>query len=156
MKYLFFGLLLLAVACNSPKDNAIATTDTINVNADLANIPPPHASAPVKVELVAEKPVLDSIETPHAVVKLLVNGQEVWQKQVTGGWNTFEKDQYASYKVPANASAAYQSWWAGSGDIFYLVQENGKWVVRSCEMGESEGEEEVTYAYKTEKEIPIQ
>ncbi len=152
MKYLLLSFLLFAIACNSTQES------TGTMQSDSAANVVSSSSEQAKVELVAEKPVLDSTETPHATVKLLVNNQAVWQKQVTGDWNNFEKDQYKAYNIPENAVAAYQSWWAGAGDLFYLIQENGKWVVKSCEMGESEGdsEEEITYEYKTEKEVPVQ
>lgn len=156
MNYLFAcALLLAAFACNPPKETDHTSTDTLPARTDSAPMPPTSTRAAAKVELVTEQPLLDSLETPHAVVRLLVDNQEVWRKQVVGNWNKFDKDQFQYYNVPETAVTAYQSWWAGSGDIFYLIQENGKWVVRSCELPETEGDQEVTLTYKTEKEVPL-
>jgi hypothetical protein len=44
---------------------------------------------------------------------------------VNGRATLTERDKYASMGIPGQAIAACESWWAGSGDYFYLSPEGG-------------------------------
>ncbi|MEZ4959498.1 MAG: hypothetical protein R2830_06765 [Saprospiraceae bacterium] len=56
------------------------------------------------------------------------------------------KDLYEQYQIPANAIDAAGGWWAGAGDYFYVIEENGNYVVKQGQMFEEQ--EDNSYNYK--------
>ncbi len=156
MKYFLACLLTGVVACNSPqKATESDLMDSTTVSQDATATAPETVLA--KAELITQNPtaaaVSDTTQPPMGTIKLLVDGQEVWQKQVPGIWKPFDMQYSKSMNVPKEAISAYQSEWKFSSTVFYLVRENNKWAVKSCLI--EEGGEEGAFEYTTEKEVPV-
>jgi hypothetical protein len=73
-------------------------------------------------------------------------------KSVSGNCNLLEKAQWPVYKIPASAISACMSWWAGAGDIFYLIEKKGTHQVMHAEIGEGMDPEKDTQ-YKSVLEV---
>ena len=56
-------------------------------------------------------------------------------------------DLYDSYQIPAGALSAVLGWWAGGGDLIYVVQEGENFVVKQGYV--DEGMENNDFGYKT-------
>ena len=161
MKNTFASLVLLGwvVGCNSPEKSAETTlSDTVvtitdSVAATTTSVP---QQAPAKIELVTQDPdataIADTSQKPMGTIRLVVNGQETWQKQVPGTWKPFDRQYSKTFNVPENAVSAYTASWQMDSYLFYLIQDGNKWVVKSSHL--EEGTPEGEFEYTVEKEVP--
>jgi hypothetical protein len=62
---------------------------------------------------------------PRTTVSVRVGETDYRIADVSGKATLTERDKYASMGIPGQAIAACESWWAGSGDYFYLTPEGG-------------------------------
>ena len=65
---------------------------------------------------------------------------------------TLAPESYANYQIPKEAISAVGGWWAGAGDYLYVIEENGKYLVRKG--GANEQSEAVDFDYKTIASFP--
>ncbi len=162
-KWILYTAILAGACTNTPPEDAAMHSTIAVKNDSTINLPVTIKKAPI-IRLDTERAVFDSMEIPHAKISLFVNDSVVWSKQVTGDWTRLERPSYESYNIPNAVQVAYQSWWAGSGDIFYLIKQKDKWLVKHSTVGDEEESQENTvaqplselYPYTTVIEVPAQ
>lgn len=152
-------MLALTVACSSAeKPTGNHSTDAAPTDSASGHSIVPEAAVPAKVELTTQDPgaaaLADTTQNPMGTIRLTVDGREVWTKQVPGTWKPFDRQYSKSFNVPANAVSAFQSTWNYSSHIFYLIREDGKWMVKSSPIEEGGEEGEFDYTTETEVDIP--
>lgn len=65
---------------------------------------------------------------PKYVVYLAFNQDKISIAR-SNACTVIEPAEYATYQIPANAQDACGGWWAGSGDYFYLIPEQGQYEI---------------------------
>ncbi|MCU0353161.1 MAG: hypothetical protein MUD08_05390 [Cytophagales bacterium] len=151
-KHWLVAALLLIGCTGQEKPESQTVADSTVVPADAVATDAEAQKQPLVVNLIADKPRLDSTETPYTRIKLLAGEEEVWSQEFMGEGSALEKSNYGSYQIPDAATVAYLVFWAGSGDVLYLTQENDRWLLKHAETGEGTEEGE-PYQYKTLKEV---
>ena len=71
----------------------------------------------------------NSISAPKTDIMLYVDGNSTKIKTIYGEGHNYDKELYKEMGIPSNALSACGAWWAGGGDYFYVVINNGKPVV---------------------------
>ncbi len=86
-------------------------------------------------------------DEPLTKVSIVVGEKKVVvAKQVMGNCNVLEPAQWQDYKIPSGAKSACMSWWAGAGDVFYLIQKKDLLLVYHGVIGEGiDLENDLTY-----------
>lgn len=141
---LFSLALLLFAACStdSSQPEGAATTSE----------KPAAKPAIVNAKLLCE-PVVEpnmQADAPQHQVFLTAGEQKVKVADILN-CSTLSPDQYQQYQIPADALDAVLGWWAGAGDILYIVRENNGVVVKQGFVAEEmEGND---YGYKTVFEL---
>lgn len=143
--------VLLLTACAEQK-KAENQTDSSAIQLNSVAAQPENKEKPSVVRLIGTMPWYDSTGTPHVQIRLTVDRKEVWSKELIGEWVSLDKSTYANLNIPDSVIEVHQSFWAGSGEIFYLIKQNDRWQLKSCEIGEGMSEDEL-YRYTTVKEV---
>lgn len=116
-------LLVLACSCGNKKTSSPGT------GADTAKTPatmPAKDSMPVGFRCT-ELPV-DSFGIPHYILSLKINGTEE-PVDTINNCGTISRSDYERYEIPPAALDARGGWYAGAGDYYYIILENGKPVL---------------------------
>ncbi len=101
------------------------------------------------------KKVSDSLDiSPLSQIGIVVNGKEYEISKVPGEGGIIEKSDFMNNNVPATAISACSSWWAGSGDWFYVIQEANKVIVYKGWDGEG-NEDNIGKNWEIAKEIKL-
>lgn len=95
----------------------------------------------------------DEQDTPLTQIALVVEGQEV---EIGEGQNIteIEKSDWETYQIPPTALIACGGWWAGFGDYYYVVREEGKLQIMQGFAGEGMDPDEL-YQYEAIHEINV-
>lgn len=92
-------------------------------------------------------------EFPKGQVFLKVDGKDYLVVQdATTNYQQLQRGEYKDYRIPAKALLASYSWWAGYGDILYVVRKGDRLEVYQQEMDEAE---DSSYPVKRVKVIPF-
>lgn len=76
-------------------------------------------------------------DEPLTKISIVVGKQTyLVEKSVQGSGNILEKSLWPEYKIPAKANSACMVWWAGQGDIFYLLKQKEGFQIFHSEIGE--------------------
>ena len=116
-------LLVLTCSCGNKKASTTGTgADTATTPATITTVDsmPPGFRC-------TELPT-DSLGIPYYILSLKVNGIES-PVDTINNCGTITRDEYARYEIPTAALDARGGWYAGAGDYYYLVLENGKPVL---------------------------
>jgi len=113
----------LFIGCNNKKEKAKETTVPVDTAATTVTEKPAVSTGEVK--LLCKSMGEDSLGIPHHDVYLLVDGKETKIKGING-CNDISKTDYTTYEIPAAAVSACGGWWAGAGDYYYVIMEDGK------------------------------
>lgn len=110
-------------ACqNEPKSG-----DTANTLADTGI----NAVDPATIQLICEpveEPNMEA-DAPRHEVFLQIGEKKVKVADILA-CTTLPSDQYGTYQIPDEALSAVLGWWAGAGDLIYVVQEGENYVVK--------------------------
>jgi hypothetical protein len=72
----------------------------------------------------------DNEETPRGKVSIFVNGRVILLRPaVVGEYRVVDRTEYKDRGVPAVAITACYGWWAGSGEIVYVIRRKKQLVV---------------------------
>ncbi len=71
----------------------------------------------------------DANGTPYSDIFLNFGKKIAKIDKVTGNADITDPNLYAKNKIPKTALSACGSWWAGTGDYYYVVQEKNKLVI---------------------------
>ncbi len=143
---IFFPILLLMaflVGCGSKSDKAKEATTPTDTSKTVVTEPPVAAVSPVK--LICKEFGEDSLGIPHFDVLLSADGKETKIKSING-CTDIARTEYKTYEIPDTAVAACGGWYAGAGDYYYVVMQNGKPVV--FEGWQDESQQEKGYHWK--------
>jgi len=140
--------LLFMLSCGSSTSNK--ESDNKDSLAALADSP---AVTGIAKSMADTKPWIfkqtgtGEYDEPLTEISVIINDKPyVVAKSVMGAGNLLEKGLWPDYKIPANAISACMAWWAGEGDVFYLVRKNGGSQVYHALIGEGmDLEKELTY-----------
>jgi hypothetical protein len=141
---LFALSLLLFAACTSDTSQQESTATATEETA--------ASPAPVNAKLLCEAVVEPNMQAdaPQHQVFLTAGEQKVKVADILN-CSPLSPDQYQQYQIPADALDAVLGWWAGAGDILYIVRENNGVVVKQGFVAEEmEGND---YGYKTVFEL---
>lgn len=72
---------------------------------------------------------IDSSAIPHTILSVNENGTINQIDTFTVSLSPIEKEKYAEMQIPADAIEACGGWFAGGGDYFYVINQNGRAVV---------------------------
>lgn len=75
-------------------------------------------------------------EIPKSTIWLVYNGKKSLIKTVNGEANIIEPVEYIENRIPKMALSAIGSWYAGSGDYFYVTRSGNKMIVYQAEEDE--------------------
>jgi hypothetical protein len=92
----------------------------------------------------------DSIENPMSKITLSINDKQYDIAKVPGEATSMDE---SSAIFPKNAIASCMTWWAGSGDFFYVIQKENKVILYRGWDGE--GNEGGGYNWEIAKEINL-
>lgn len=70
---------------------------------------------------------LDEYENPKAIIYIEFIGKKTKIETVSGRASLIDRQQFDDFEIPQDAVEACQSFWAGAGDYFYLLQ-NGETI----------------------------
>ena len=87
------------------------------------------------------KELPDEEGMPRTSVSVRIGETDYRIADVNGRATLTERDKYASMGIPGQAIAACESWWAGSGDYFYLSPEGGATALYQGWLDESQEDE---------------
>lgn len=100
---------------------------------------PSNESRPDDGYLICVDLGFDEWDVPHSEVHVWFNGEDV---KVEGGdsqtCEKIEEEFYSSYEIPEDAIDACGGWYAGAGDYYYSIKEEGRLVVYYCWVDEME------------------
>lgn len=132
-------ILVAFTACqNDPQsgDTAAKTTETTT------------AIDPSTITLVCEpveEPNMEA-DAPRHEVFIQIGEKKVKVADILA-CTTLTPDLYGPYQIPAEALSAVLGWWAGAGDLIYVVEEGGQYVVKQGYAAEEM--ENNDFGYKT-------
>jgi len=135
----FLTMLFLAAffaGCGNKSDKAKEATDPTETTKAVVNKPAVSAS---NVKLICKELGEDSLSIPHFDVLLSADGKETKIKRING-CGDIARTEYKTYEIPDSAIAACGGWYAGAGDYYYVVMQNGKAVVFEGWQDESQKE----------------
>lgn len=124
--HLLFFAALTALSFSCVRDKPDASSETIDKQL---------------VELLCEE-IPTAGDAPAASVYLKTGDRKTKIAGISGSCNAIAPSEYANYGMPEGTISAVGSWWAGSGDYLYLVQEGENLVVYqgfADEMQEDQG-----------------
>lgn len=95
-------------------------------------------------------------ETDAPLGKLFVNiaGKKIFIKKTFGTVNPFHKDDFKRLSIPQSATSAVGSWYAGAGDMWFVVPVKDKVYVKTTFQQETGGDPEAV-PYGTWKTIAV-
>jgi hypothetical protein len=102
----------------------------------------------------------DAEVMPKVKIELIVDGKRYEIAKLVGNSNGWTETQTAKM-VPKNTISSCFVWWAGAGDYFYVIQQDGKVVVYKGweDEGEEYSEEKinggVNYHWEIAKEVNL-
>jgi len=143
-KSLLVGLLfsVFVFGCkNDPPENQ--STESIATKATNAVPIDPNT---IKFMCETAETPNDQTDAPHHEVYLQMGNSKVKVADILN-CETLGKDSYEQNQIPANAIAAVGGWWAGAGDYLYIIEEDGKYVVKKGATAEES--ENNDFGYKT-------
>lgn len=112
-----------------------------------------HQSTEIKTaEFVCKKATDWSEELPKYEVHFNLNGTQKLIA-VINSCQTYTKDVFKQYEIPATALAACGGWWAGGGDYLYAIKQAGE--VEIFKGTQDEGQTEPGYGYERIRVIEI-
>lgn len=126
--FLFFIIASMALfSCQSDNSHHTATDVTATLGVQL------------KCETVSKDE-----DVPKAAIYALVRENKVKIGEIiTNDCKVIEADEYANFKIPADALTAAGGWWAGAGDYYYILEAENEYVVMKGRLEEMmEGEME--------------
>ncbi len=141
----FLTVLFLAAflaGCGNKTDKAKETTISSDTTKAAVNKPTAAAS---NVKLICKELGEDSLNIPHFDVLLSAAGKETKIKTING-CGDIARTEYKTYQIPDTAIAACGGWYAGAGDYYYVVMQDGKAVV--FEGWQDESQKEKGYHWK--------
>jgi hypothetical protein len=142
-----FLIMLLLTAflagCGNKSDKATETTTPTDTTKPVANEPAVAATSNVK--LICKELGEDSLNIPHFDVLLSADGKETKIKSINGCAD-IARTEYKTYEIPDTAIAACGGWYAGAGDYYYVILQDGKPVV--FEGWQDESQQEKGYHWK--------
>jgi hypothetical protein len=72
----------------------------------------------------------DGTDTPRGKIFLVVNGRKILlRRAVVGHYSVVDRVEYESRGIPNAAITACSGWWAGSGEILYVIRRRKQMVV---------------------------
>lgn len=122
---LIIGLTSL-VNCKKEETNKIITPKQVTIeNKQVTNL------NDIKFEVSSiQQKVIDSIDYyPKSKIDILINGKRYEIAKVSGEGNIIDKSEFINNNVPKTAISACMSWWAGSGDFFYVEEKENKAII---------------------------
>jgi hypothetical protein len=135
--FLFFTLGTLLFACKSDTGGNQSQTETAQPGI-----------APETVKLICqpvEEPNMEA-DAPRNEVFLQLGNSKVKIADVLA-CDVIAPGDYEMHQIPKEALHAVGGWWAGGGDYFYVIVENGNYVVKQGAVDEMQ--EDNSYGYKT-------
>ena len=115
---LLAGFFLFSCKNNSEKTPAEPTNaDTTSVAATTDSVR--------NANFVIVKKGEDAQSVPHSDIMLSVNGKQSLLKTIAGEASQIPTTEYERYQIPANAVDACGAYYAGGGDYFYVIMNNG-------------------------------
>lgn len=145
LKKSLFALLLLtafAIGCKNDAPDGQSTESTSTEPTAAAVIDP----TTIKFMCETAETPNDQADAPHHEVYLQMGNSKVKVADILN-CETLGKDTYEQNQIPANAIAAVGGWWAGAGDYLYIIEEDGKYVVKKGAIAEES--ENNDFGYKT-------
>ncbi|MBX2927346.1 MAG: hypothetical protein KF852_05875 [Saprospiraceae bacterium] len=70
-----------------------------------------------------------SDDAPLYAVYLQVGDRKTKIAEIHSTCDAITQEEFSAYEIPETAFAAVGGWWAGAGDYFYVIPENGKVLV---------------------------
>ncbi len=123
-------LLILITTClhNCKKEN---TNQTETSKENIIVEPQKVISNDIKFEVtIIQQKVIDSIDYyPKSKIDIMVNGKRYEIAKVPGEASIIDKSEYQNQNIPKTAISSCYSWFAGSGDFFYVIQSGNKAIV---------------------------
>jgi hypothetical protein len=141
--FTIISLMAFLAGCGNKSDKAKETTTPVDTAASVANEPAVAAASNVK--LICKELGEDSLNIPHFDVLLSADGTETKIKSINACAD-IAKSAYKTYEIPDTAIAACGGWYAGAGDYYYVVMQDGKAVV--FEGWQDESQQEKGYHWK--------
>ena len=116
-------LLILASSCG----NKNAAPEAAGKDTTTTPVAKPAPDSLATGFRCTELPV-DSFGIPRYILSLKANGVESLVDTINN-CGTISRDDYARYEIPPAALDARGGWYAGAGDYYYIILENGKPVL---------------------------
>ncbi len=114
-RFLLFSALIFVIGCTPPETEAPASSKEAESAA-----PTSSDSVPVSWKFETTRPQ-DDPNGPMTNVHLVVDGTtHAIRKDVNAGFGNIEPGQW---DVPNDAVAACMGWWAGGGEVLYVMKE---------------------------------
>jgi len=136
--------LFFHTSCNLKNQATNAKTDSI-VAKEV--IPEKIKELSVRWEF---KSVEDENFVPRTTVVAIINEIRFeLTKSAVGTFSEIEKKEYANQQVPAGSLTACTGYWAGSGQLYVIIKEDNKLVIKEG-FWDEQGPREITYSvFKT-------
>lgn len=143
-KILLAGLLFALMATGCKNDAPTDQTDATDTTEDTQKT----EIDPSTIHFLCEKSdePNDLADAPHHEVFLQIGNSKVKVADILN-CETLDKTTYEQNQIPAKAIAAVGGWWAGAGDYLYIIEEDGKYVVKKGATAEES--ENNDFGYKT-------
>ena len=125
----------------SPTENAIVF-DSTGTAIDTIAIAPDNK--PIIVTLRCRKVSDDEADNPLYEVALIALDQRI-PLDTIHACNTFTTGDYETYQIPASAVAACGGWYQGTGEYFYLTEDNADLVVHYAWLREEQTTQRYPY-----------
>lgn len=142
----FITILLLMTfiaGCSSKSVKAKETENPVDTAKAVVSEPPVAATGTIK--LICKELGEDSLSIPHFDMLLSADGKETKIKTINA-CAEIARSAYKTYEIPDTAVAACGGWYAGAGDYYFVVLQNGKPVV--FEGWQDESQREKGYHWK--------
>ncbi len=118
-------------------DDSAATDTPVVTEADTNSEALPAEQPTPDIGWQFEVAANDETGNPEGNVTLVVAGiSHVVVAEATTIYDELPTDEYEQYNVPSAALTAARSWWAGHGDILYVIAKEGELVVMQAELDE--------------------
>ncbi len=102
---ILLGMFLPFMACNNTPAKTVSASEVKLICDDLGFDP--------------------ATEVPYSIVSMVVDGKKT-PIDTINSCSPIEKVGYTEKQIPATAIAACGGWYAGAGDYFYVVEQDGK------------------------------
>ncbi len=135
---LFILLLTGILSCSGPsagdgQEQAADTVAVADAAADSSLITVQETTGNWKFVITGT----GEFDEPISSVYYLSDGKEHLLKEgLMGTPAEIIRDDYPSYNIPSSALNACMAWWAGAGDVFYIVGSGSDLVAYHGEVGE--------------------